>query len=258
MGTHPIFESDFDCLTDFSPNDLRDWKMSRIYTTKHEFWAGMKNHVEEMRYEKAKASIEKAEQIFLRQHLLNSKKYKLSAEEDTEEKLRKIHLQRRKTMIQLNPPISQPDFNRRMTKLTIVDPISLRHLQDLDEKRIERKKLIRRRWRKSLIIAKFNLEHKKIRQQQLTLTITGNRSTRFEERVLENSKNESQLTAPGFWKLKKSSDVQKFHRRFTRQSIATRTPDFDILLKKIQKKETDDRKMKARFEQDRKLVDTVS
>ena len=44
--------------------------------------------------QKAKASIEKAEQIFLRQHLLNSKKYKLSAEEDTEEKLRKIHLQR--------------------------------------------------------------------------------------------------------------------------------------------------------------------
>ena len=113
-----------------------------------------------------------------------------------------------------------------------MDPVSLLHLQQLDEQRIERKKLIRKRWRKSLIIAKeicqvranllnfkvqvksstflwsfsseikkiefdyikFNLEHKKIRQQQLTLKITGNRSTRFEERILETHSNDTQLT----------------------------------------------------------------
>ena len=46
----------------------------------------------------------------------------------------------------------------------------------------------------SYSIVKFNLEHKRIRQQKLTLKITGNRSTRFEERVLEKDKNESAVT----------------------------------------------------------------
>lgn len=42
-------------------------------------------------------------------------------------------------------------------------------------------------------------------------------------------------------------DVQKFHRRFTRQSIATRTSDFDKILKIIQEKETGLSKIEINF-----------
>jgi len=197
----------------------------------------MKNHVEEMRFEKLKNSIEKEERIFMRQHGFAAKKYEKSAAETREAMLIKAHVQRRKTMIQLNPPITQPDFNRRMTKLTLLDPTSLRHLQELEYKREQKKELIKKRWRKSLIIAKFNLEHKRIRQQQLTLKLTGDKSLRFEERILQKQQEESPMT-----------DVQKFHRRFTRQSIATRTSDFDKILKIIQEKEETERKLKKREE----------
>jgi len=226
MGTHPIFESDFDCLTGKSSDDLRNWKMSRIYSSKPEFWAAMKNHVEEMRFEKFKQMVNKEEQFYLRQHSFAIKKYEKSAEECKIQREARARMERRKTLISLNPPLSQPDFNRRMTKLTILDPDSLKRLRELENERIQRKELVRKRWRKVLTIAKFNLSHKRIRQQQLTLKLSGNRPVRFEERVLEQSMN---TEAP-------PTDVQKFHRRFTRQSIAGRTSDFDQLLKNLKQK----------------------
>jgi len=42
------------------------------------------------------------------------------------------------------------------------------------------------------------------------------------------------------------TDVQKFHRRFTRQSIAGRTSDFDQLLKNLKQKEEEKRKLEER------------
>ena len=70
----------------------------------------------------------------------------------------------------------------------------MRHLQELEYKREQKKELIKKRWRKSLIIAKFNLEHKRIRQQQLTLKLTGDKSLRFEERILQKQQEESPMT----------------------------------------------------------------
>jgi len=48
-------------------------------------------------------------------------------------------------------------------------------------------------------------------------------------------------------------DVQKFHRRFTRQSIATRTSDFDKILKIIQEKETGLSKIEINFRNDENI-----
>ena len=71
--------------------------------------------------------------------------------------------------------------------LAILDPDSLKRLHELDTKRQERKELIRKRWRKVLVIARLNLKHRRIRQQHLTLKLNGNRPVRFEERVLEQT-----------------------------------------------------------------------
>ena len=45
-------------------------------------------------FQKIKTAIEKDEQIFLRQHGFDAKKYTKMAEEDIEEKLRRAHMQR--------------------------------------------------------------------------------------------------------------------------------------------------------------------
>ena len=148
--------------------------------------------------------VNKEEQFYLRQHTFAIKKYEKSAEECKIQREARARMERRKTLIALNPPLTQPDFNRRMTKLSkislllmfcnkwpiaILDPDSLKRLRELENERIQRKELVRKRWRKVLTIAKFNLSHKRIRQQQLTLKLSGNRPVRFEERVLEQSMN---------------------------------------------------------------------
>ena len=131
--------------------------------------------------------VNKEQTFYLRQHSFAIKKYEKSAEECKIAREARARMERRKTLISLNPPLTQPDFNRRMTKLTILDPDSLRRLQELDKDRQDKKDLIRKRWRKVLVVARFNLEHKRVRQQHLTLKLNGNRPVRFEERVLEQT-----------------------------------------------------------------------
>lgn len=167
--------------------------------------------------------VNKEQTFYLRQHSFAIKKYEKSAEECKIAREARARMERRKTLISLNPPLTQPDFNRRMTKLTILDPDSLKRLHELDRERQERKQFIRKRWRKVLVIARFNLEHKRVRQQHLTLKLNGNRPVRFEERVLEQTiktatpptgERESgkvdsffHFSVPGWWKLKKDSGL---------------------------------------------------
>merc|ERR1712228_228176 len=37
MGTHPIFESDFDCLTEMSQNRTRDWVNKQYWSTPQKY-----------------------------------------------------------------------------------------------------------------------------------------------------------------------------------------------------------------------------
>ena len=62
--------------------------------------------------------VNKEEQFYLRQHSFAIKKYEKSAEECKIAREARARMERRKTLISLNPPLSQPDFNRRMTKLS--------------------------------------------------------------------------------------------------------------------------------------------
>ena len=71
-----------------------------------------------LHFQKFKQMVNKEEQFYLRQHTFAIKKYEKSAEECKIQREARARMERRKTLIALNPPLTQPDFNRRMTKLS--------------------------------------------------------------------------------------------------------------------------------------------
>ena len=71
-------------------------------------------------FQKFKQMVNKEEQFYLRQHSFAIKKYEKSAEECKIQREARARMERRKTLIALNPPLTQPDFNRRMTKLSTI------------------------------------------------------------------------------------------------------------------------------------------